>query len=164
MAIQVIGNVGNKGYALPMVDAYPVDVNSQQLLAWNPVEQALDYVPYAGNALGDFTVMRDLAVTRNSVFTGNATVNGNLLANTLGTASGPTISILNTISVAGGVNSTGYSVGAAAVVGSRKTGWVAPTGTATRTTFDTAAVTLPQLAERVKALLDDLTTHGLIGA
>ena len=30
------------------------------------------------------------------------------------------------------------------------------TGTATRTTFDTATVTLPQLAERVKALLDDL--------
>lgn len=34
-------------------------------------------------------------------------------------------------------------------------GWQAPTGTATRTTFDTATVTLPQLAERVKAMLDD---------
>lgn len=43
------------------------------------------------------------------------------------------------------------------------TGWGAPTGTATRTTFATGSVTLPQLAERVKALVDDLTTKGLIG-
>ncbi len=50
------------------------------------------------------------------------------------------------------------------VVTSRRTGWGAPTGTATRTTFATSTVTLPQLAERVKALIDDLTTHGLIGA
>jgi len=46
----------------------------------------------------------------------------------------------------------------------RPAGWGAPTGTATRTTFATSTVTLPQLAERVKALLDDLTTVGLIGA
>lgn len=46
----------------------------------------------------------------------------------------------------------------------RRGGWTAPTGTATRTTFVTSTVTLPQLAERVKALIDDLTTHGLIGA
>ena len=38
----------------------------------------------------------------------------------------------------------------------RLAGWARPTGTATRTTFDTATITLPQLAERVKALLDDL--------
>lgn len=46
----------------------------------------------------------------------------------------------------------------------RATGWGAPTGTPTRTTFDTTTVTLPQLAERVKALIDDLTTHGVIGS
>jgi hypothetical protein len=46
----------------------------------------------------------------------------------------------------------------------RRTGWGAPTGTATRTTFASGSVTLPQLAERVKALIDDLTTHGLIGS
>ena len=34
--------------------------------------------------------------------------------------------------------------------------WEDATGTATRTAFDTATVTLPQLAERLKALLDDL--------
>lgn len=44
----------------------------------------------------------------------------------------------------------------------RKTGWGAPTGTATRTTFATSTVTLPLLAERVKALIDDLMGHGLI--
>lgn len=55
-------------------------------------------------------------------------------------------------------------VGANTVVGARKTGWTAPTGTATRTTFATSTVTTAQLAERVKALIDDLTAHGLIGA
>jgi hypothetical protein len=36
------------------------------------------------------------------------------------------------------------------------TGWVQATGTATRATFDTATVTTAQLAERVKAMLDDV--------
>lgn len=49
------------------------------------------------------------------------------------------------------------------VVTTRQTGWAAPTGTATRTTFDPSTVTLAQLGERVHALIDDLTTHGLIG-
>lgn len=49
------------------------------------------------------------------------------------------------------------------VVGPRVTGWEAPTGTASRTTFDTATVTLEFLARRVKALVDDLMGHGLIG-
>lgn len=52
------------------------------------------------------------------------------------------------------------------VVGARKTGWGAPTGTSSRAAFDTASVTLPQLAQVMKALLEDLgsTSHGLIGA
>lgn len=50
------------------------------------------------------------------------------------------------------------------VLSQRRTGWGVPTGTPTRSTFDTASVTLPQLAERVKALIDDLTSHGMIGA
>jgi hypothetical protein len=70
---------------------------------------------------------------------------------------------------AGGVNIASgktYKVAGTQVVAARKTGWAAPTGTATRTTFDTATVTTAQLAERVKALLDDLNAtagHGLIG-
>lgn len=56
--------------------------------------------------------------------------------------------------------------GANQVLSSRRTGWAVATGTATRTTFATGSVTLPQLAERVKALIDDLhgtAGHGLIG-
>lgn len=59
---------------------------------------------------------------------------------------------------------TSFTVLDTNVVSQRQTGWAAPTGTATRTTFNTATVTLAQLAERVKALIDDLLTHGLIGA
>lgn len=52
------------------------------------------------------------------------------------------------------------------VLTTRRTGWATATGTATRTTFDTTTVTTAQLAERVKALIDDLhgtAGHGLIG-
>jgi Pectate lyase superfamily protein len=45
----------------------------------------------------------------------------------------------------------------------RATGWTAATGTPTRSTFATSTVTLPVLAEHVKALLDDLIAHGIIG-
>lgn len=50
------------------------------------------------------------------------------------------------------------------VVNTRRTGWTAASGVATRTTFATGTVTTAQLAERVKALIDDLIAHGLIGA
>jgi hypothetical protein len=60
--------------------------------------------------------------------------------------------------------SDSYEVDGTKVVGNRATGWGAPTGTATRTTFVTSTVTLEQLAQRMKALIDDLTTHGLIGS
>jgi hypothetical protein len=50
------------------------------------------------------------------------------------------------------------------IIGTRKTGWTAATGTATRTSFDTSTVTTQQLAERVKAILDDLIDHGLLGS
>lgn len=43
------------------------------------------------------------------------------------------------------------------------TGWAPPTGVATRTTFDTGTVTTQQLAERVKAVIDDLTARGIFG-
>jgi len=42
------------------------------------------------------------------------------------------------------------------------TGWAAATGTANRTTFATSTVTTAQLAERVKALIDDLLTLGIL--
>ncbi|BBD56498.1 hypothetical protein NIES204_38280 [Planktothrix agardhii NIES-204] len=68
------------------------------------------------------------------------------------------------LDVGGSAKATSFVVGTNQVVSARRTGWAAPTGTATRTTFAPATVTLPQLAERVKALIDDLMSHGLIGA
>ena len=59
--------------------------------------------------------------------------------------------------------SDAYSVDGFQVIGSRRTGWTVATGTADRTTFDTAAVSTEELAQRVKALIDDLIAHGLIG-
>jgi hypothetical protein len=56
------------------------------------------------------------------------------------------------------------SISGVQVVGGRRGGWGAPSGTATRTGFDTATATTGQLAERLKALIDDLTAHGLIGS
>ncbi len=51
------------------------------------------------------------------------------------------------------------------IVTNRQTGWQLPTGTMDRTTFNTATVTLPQLAQRLYALINDLYDgHGLIGA
>ncbi len=55
------------------------------------------------------------------------------------------------------------SVNTVQVVTARQTGWVAPTGTLSRATFDQSTVTLPELAKRLAALISDLTTHGLIG-
>jgi hypothetical protein len=58
-----------------------------------------------------------------------------------------------------------YFVNGVQVVGTRLTGYTnAMTGTANRaTSYDTSTITLVQLAQRVKAIEDDLTTHGLIG-
>jgi hypothetical protein len=58
-----------------------------------------------------------------------------------------------------------YKIANTQVVGPRDTGWTAMTGTPNESTaYDTATVTLPQLAGRVAALQAALTTHGLIGA
>lgn len=91
-------------------------------------------------AVGTFT-NHDFGLFRNAAVVGTLTTLGLNLAST------------KTLSVNG-----------TQVLTSRRTGWGAPTGTATRTTFATTTVTLPQLAERVKALIDDLMTHGALGA
>jgi hypothetical protein len=74
-----------------------------------------------------------------------------------------------------------YRINAIQVVAARRTGWGAPTGTAARTAFATYAAPamasppaqtdvqamadhLQILSQRVKALVDDLAAHGLIGA
>jgi len=50
------------------------------------------------------------------------------------------------------------------VVSNGVTGWTAATGTADRTTFVTGSATTTSNAEHIKALIDDLIAHGLIGA
>jgi hypothetical protein len=75
-----------------------------------------------------------------------------------------TISPSQKLDINGSAKATSFFVGTNQVVSARRTGWAVPTGTATRATFATSTVTLPQLAERVKGLIDDLTAHGLIGA
>ena len=46
----------------------------------------------------------------------------------------------------------------------RPSGWATPTGTLTRTTFNSDTATLGQVAERLAALITDINTIGLIGA
>lgn len=89
----------------------------------------------------------------NAVITVNgASTNGNLIFAPKGTG------VVST-----GTN--GYAISGIKVVGARDTGWAAMTGTTNKATvYDTATVTLAQLAGRVMALQAALTTHGLIGA
>lgn len=72
------------------------------------------------------------------------------------------------------LGNTGYSINniiadiyysGTKIIGPRETGWTAMGGTADKSTsYNTASITLVQLAERVNALQTALTTHGLIGA
>lgn len=76
-------------------------------------------------------------------------------------------SVLNTMSLTSGgaLNVTGaYQVDGAQVVSNRITGWAAATGTKARTTFITDSATTAAVAARLGQLIDDLMTHGLIGA
>lgn len=70
------------------------------------------------------------------------------------------------VSATGAVNTTAtYKVSSTQVVGARDTGWTAMTGSTDKATaYDTATVTLPQLAGRMMAIQAALTTHGLTGA
>jgi hypothetical protein len=70
----------------------------------------------------------------------------------------------NLVALGAGYFGGPLSISDVQVVGGRRGGWGAPSGTATRTGFDTATATTGQLAERLKALIDDLTAHGLIGS
>lgn len=78
-----------------------------------------------------------------------------LVGGTVGLAIADRSNISNAVPIYNGGNK---------ILSDRKTGWTAATGSATRSTFATGSVTLPVLAEHVKALIDDLISHGLIGA
>ncbi len=88
-----------------------------------------------------------------------ATQASNAVAITGGTASG-----LTSLGVTGNADVGGaYRVDGVKVVGNRVPGWTAATGAASRASFDSGTVTAGQLAQRLKALIDDLIAHGLIG-
>jgi autotransporter-associated beta strand protein len=57
-----------------------------------------------------------------------------------------------------------YRVGGTQVLGARRTGWSGWTGTATRSSKATSTATTQNVAEALKALIDDLISHGVIGA
>ena len=80
----------------------------------------------------------------------NSTASGLVLASSGGTA--PTITLSGTPNI-DGANITSGTINKARLPAS---GWAAWTGVATRTSFDTATATLANVAEAVKALIDDL--------
>jgi hypothetical protein len=59
---------------------------------------------------------------------------------------------------------SGVFVNSSKIIGTRKTGWNAWTGTADRASANTESTSLTQVARTMKALLDDLISHGVIGA
>jgi hypothetical protein len=59
---------------------------------------------------------------------------------------------------------TSISIAGTKVLGPQDTGWTAATGTASKGAFDTATVTLPDLAQQVKAIRDLLATNGTTNA
>jgi hypothetical protein len=113
-------------------------------------------------AIGDGgTGASSAAAARTNLGLGSmATQANNAVAITGGTAAG-----LASLSVVGNADVGGtYRVDGVKVVGNRVTGWAVASGSASRTSFDTATVTVSQLAQRLKALIDDLIAHGLIGS
>jgi hypothetical protein len=110
-------------------------------------------------------VFGNIAQTIDLVY--NATVYGRITAGGAyiigsGTddASGAMVQVTGNVNVHSGY---AYYLNNVKVLGARITGWGAPTGTASRATFDTSTVTHATLSQVVKALIDDLRTHGVIG-
>lgn len=126
------------------------------------------------NKAADGGYFAEFAGGTNSVF-----INPVLVASTYASGKAMVHDAASNFSVAIGVPSTaginvaGNSIDLAAaagtlrvagkqVVGAPRTGWGAPGGTASRVALDPRSVTLQQLAQRVKALIDDLFAYGLI--
>lgn len=84
----------------------------------------------------------------------------NFLTGSLGIGIEPTTHKLD---VSGTTKADSYHVGANQVLGARRTGWTAPTGTPSRASFNTETVTLINLARTVKAIIDDIMSHGAFG-
>lgn len=57
-----------------------------------------------------------------------------------------------------------YWIAGNQIITSRRTGWSAPSGVASRSGYVTSSATTQDVAETLKALIDDLISHGLIGS
>jgi hypothetical protein len=109
-------------------------------------------INHDGNTIGTTTAVANTTLT----VTGADTSTGHFSLYCRDSSNAGIFSVQNNGTVA--VDSGPLWVGGSAMLGGRATGWGSPTGTATRTTFATSTVTLVQLAERVKALIDDLSS------
>lgn len=128
-----------------------------------------DFNVVGGEASGSGGAGGSVYLNAGNATAGGGSTGGNLyLTSGAGDTNGGSISLFSalaptaTIEVTDDGSSSLLGLHGAAPV-AQDTGWGAPTGTATKTTFNTATVTLPQLAERVKALLDYLILRGDIG-
>ena len=92
-----------------------------------------------------------------SRITGNVIQSEEPLAVTRARIFAPSVVAGNLITASDGVEANGVSL-------AKTAGWGAPTGRADRRAFDTSTATTEQLAERLKALIDDLAAKGLLGA
>lgn len=178
-------NVGTSGASVPLLNTLNswgagqvlpqifMGTGATRTLQWNGSSASNWRQTYfaAGGAtnsggLGTMTVPAGALVTGNATrnMCGNASGEGFAWERN-GSFDGTAPTTLAELDQNGVLNVIGeYRVDNVRVVGNRAAGWGTPTGTATRTAFDTASVTTAQLAERLKALIDDLRGHGLIGS
>lgn len=137
---------------------------AQPLIGSTTSDPILAGIPSSSNAVtnvGATSTASGLALASNGGTTPMITLSGtpniggaNITSGTIDTARLPA-----TINIA-----TAYQIAGVQVVNNQKTGWGAWAGSATRSSKDTTTATLANVAEALKALLDDLLAHGLIGA
>lgn len=131
----------------------------------------LTYTPVTPGAYtlrvgGTGTVSAAVGATGNVVYFSAFSSGADNTTMSLRTAQSGTESDKVTIAPNGTVNLVNgpLQIGSTQVLNGRKTGWTAPTGTATRTGFATSTVTLEVLAEHVMAMIVDEMDQGLKGA
>ncbi|HWT12830.1 MAG TPA: hypothetical protein VN231_08770 [Allosphingosinicella sp.] len=159
-------DVGTSGGAVPLLDGANSWSAAQSVAATVRTTGATSFATgkgvefrYNGSAGGVICVDYDANVGRVFAIGGS-----NLYFQIYSTATASTTALMVTATALNMGSGVALQANGTQVVASRRTGWGIPTGTATRTAFATASVTTAQLAERVKALIDDLAAHGLIGS
>lgn len=163
-----------------------VDGDSQVDITWDDVVGAVEYRVYKGTTAGVYTEYFTVSAPTNSysddgtagtagsppstttAFAGamiseEGTLLTRMLAAEVAALSSSAIGQAVFITDNDQLNintSTGYKP----VIAGADSGWADPTGTSTKTTFDTSTVTVSQLAERVKAIYDALKANGTLTA